>query len=185
MHTHHHCYTPPHNFIPGHLNHLADKASRCFEWLDNQLLAHFNTYYPQPRPWQLFHLQPDMHSALTFCLHKKRLNPALWPSNLLPPISIGDAGWSSVPCTPWIPMTPPQSLYCTHKSLEGESVMDTSQPAISLHNLAQFLMPYKLWARRTNGWRPQTSKWIGTETLTSNLADNFDGTPNKMLHLNV
>ena len=54
--TWHHCYAPLHNFIPGHLNHLADEASRRFEWSDNQLLTHFNMHYPQPRPWQLSHL---------------------------------------------------------------------------------------------------------------------------------
>ena len=96
LHTWHHCHTPLHNFILGHLNCLADEASQHFEWSDEQLFTHFDTCHPQPRPWQLFHLQPDMHSALTSCLRKKRLDPALWLSNLLPPISIGDAGWSSV-----------------------------------------------------------------------------------------
>ena len=159
--THHHCHTPLHNFIPGHLNCLADEASRCFEWLDDQLLTHFNACYPQ----QLSHLQPDMHFALIFCLHKKRINPLSWLSNLLPQISTGDANWSSVSRTPWIPTTPPQTLHHAHKSLEGESVMDASQPAISLCNLAQFLMPCKLWARRANGWGAKTLEWMATETL--------------------
>ena len=62
--------------------------------------------------------------------------------------------------------------------------MDTSQQAKSPCNLAQFLMPHKLWARCTNGWGPQTMEWMATETLTCDLADNFDGTPKEMLHLN-
>ena len=141
LHTHHHCCTPLHDFIPGHLNQLADKASRWFEWSDEQRFTHFNMHYPQPRPWQLSHLQPEMHSMLTSCLRKRRLNPASWLSDPLP--------------------------------------LTTSQPAINTHNLAQFLMPYKMWAKHTNGWGPLTSKWTVMEKSTSNLADNSDGAPNK------
>ena len=55
---------------------------------------------------------------------------------------------------PMDPCDTSTDLNRTYKSLEGESGMDTSQPAISPHNLAQFLMPYEMWARRTNGWAP-------------------------------
>ena len=61
--THHHCFNPLHNVVSGHLNCLADEASRRFKWSDGQILTHC----PQPRPWQLCHLQPNMHSALTSC----------------------------------------------------------------------------------------------------------------------
>ena len=53
------------------------------EWSDEQLLTHFNTHYPQPRPWQLSHLRPEMHSALTSCLCKKRLDLAFCTDLLL------------------------------------------------------------------------------------------------------
>ena len=48
------------------------------------------------------------------------------------------------------------------KSLEEESVMDASQPAANPCDLAQFLMPHKMWARGTNGWGALTSKWMAT-----------------------
>jgi hypothetical protein len=158
LHTRQHRYIPLHDFIPGHLNRLADEASRRFHFTDGELLTYFNTHYSQPRTWKLLTLRPKMLSALISCLHKKRVDPQ---SVLLEPAAktnIGDTGWSSVPRTPWIPTTPPPILYRTYKCSPAESVMDASHPPVNPFELTQFLTPSETWARRMQGWGPQTSE---------------------------
>ena len=127
FHTCHHQHSPLHNFIPGHLNQLADKASGWFK----QLLTHFNTHYPQPRPWQLSHLRPEMHSVLTSCLCKKRLDPALWLSKPLPLISIGNAGNTSTNFVPYLQVFGQRirdgRLTTSRKPAQSGSVSDTLQ----------------------------------------------------------
>ena len=163
LHSRHHRYIPMHDFIPGHLNRLADEASRRFTCSDTDLLNHFNSHYPQPRTWTLLTLRPAMHSALISCLHKKRVEP---PSVLHDPgekTNIGDTGWSSVPRTPWIPTAPPKTLYRTYKCSPGASVMDASHPPVDPYALTQFLTPYETWDRRTHGWGPLTSEMTPRE----------------------
>jgi len=179
LHARHHRYVPLHDFIPGHLNRLADEASRRFHLTDDEILSHFDQHYPQPRAWKLLTLRPAMHSALISCLHRKRVDP---PSVLHEPVaqtSIGDTGWSSVPRTPWIPTTPPKTLYRTYKCSPDESVMDASHPPAEPFALTQLLTPYETWDRRTQGWGPLTSEMTPQDELTCAFPDNSVSTPNK------
>jgi hypothetical protein len=46
-------HIPMHDYIPGDANRLADECSRLWRLTDSELLAHFNSLYPQTRSWQL------------------------------------------------------------------------------------------------------------------------------------
>jgi hypothetical protein len=59
------------HFIPGVANSMADDASRCWHLSDSQLLAHFESRYPQSLPWQLCHLTPKQTSELISSLRRK------------------------------------------------------------------------------------------------------------------
>jgi hypothetical protein len=51
LHQRHHRYVLLHDFIPGMANVMADDCSRLFNLTDSQLLSHFNSSFPQTRPW--------------------------------------------------------------------------------------------------------------------------------------
>ena len=182
LHTRQHRYIPVHDFIPGHLNRLADEASRRFHLSDTDILTHFNTHYTQPRTWELLILRPKMLSALISCLHKKRVDPQSALQEPVEKTSIGDTGWNSVPRTPWIPTTPPPILYRTYKCSPEESVMDASHPPIDPYGLTQFLTPCETWDRRMHGWGPLTSETTSPAKWTHVLPVSFDSTPSKTIH---
>jgi hypothetical protein len=60
------------NAIPGVASVLSDQCSRHFHLTDAELLAHFNSSFPQTMPWQIYHLQKEMMSALILALSRKR-----------------------------------------------------------------------------------------------------------------
>ena len=158
LHQRHYRYMSLHDFIPGHLNRLADDASRRLEWTDSELLTHFNHYFPQKRTWRVCHLRPAMSSCLTSALYKQRSRPELWQSELVPPISTGNCGWSSVPRTPWTLGSPKGTiLYRTYKFSHEGSAMDASHPVATPFDLAQLLTSYEVSARAISGWGPETS----------------------------
>jgi hypothetical protein len=72
LHQRHHRYVPLRDFIPGVANVMADDFSRLFHLTDSQLLSHFNSSFPQTRPWQIFPSRDGMLSAPTSALSKKR-----------------------------------------------------------------------------------------------------------------
>jgi hypothetical protein len=72
LHQRHHRYVPLHDFIPGMANVMDDDCSRLFNLTDCQLLSHFNSSFPQTRPWQMFPPREEMLSSLTSALSKKR-----------------------------------------------------------------------------------------------------------------
>jgi hypothetical protein len=49
---------------------MADNASRLLDLSAHQLLIHFDSRYPQSRPWQLWTL--PMISVVTSAVHRKR-----------------------------------------------------------------------------------------------------------------
>ena len=89
--------------IPGDTNSMADDASRLWNLSDTELLAHFNSKYPQARSWKLAALRPQIHSTLISSLYKKRSTKGLF---LLEPehtnVASGN-GKSSAGRTPWTP----------------------------------------------------------------------------------
>ena len=50
LHQRHYAYVPHHAHIPGKANVMADDCSRLFHLNDSQLLAHFESRYPQATP---------------------------------------------------------------------------------------------------------------------------------------
>jgi hypothetical protein len=40
-----------HDYIPGDANRLADECSRLWRLTDSELLARFNSLYPQTHSW--------------------------------------------------------------------------------------------------------------------------------------
>ena len=65
--------------ISGDTNSMADDASRLWNLSDNELLAHFNSNYPQARSWKFASLRPQMHSVLISSLYKRRSTKRLFP----------------------------------------------------------------------------------------------------------
>ena len=84
MHQRTHRYQQRNFFIPGEANGMADDCSRLWH-LDNQeLLAHFESTYPQSKPWRLCRLNADTASAIhAALLCQRRPLPEAMPA--LPP----------------------------------------------------------------------------------------------------
>jgi hypothetical protein len=157
LHQRQHRYVSRVSHIPGVANAMADDCSRLWTLTNDALLVHFDLRYPQDRPWQLLHLRPQMLSALTSALHRKR--HAL-PSSLpayAPLIAHGTSGkisaspWTSTPCSAASKNQPRSS-----KSSLCEPATDASPKAVSLSGLEQWLRPFATWARRSPYWGPQT-----------------------------
>jgi len=92
-------YVPLRDYIPGHLNVMADILSRRWDLTDAALLAYFDRYFPQKRPWRLCPLRSEMNSALTSALSRTRCEMA---SVLHMPerrMDIGTFGWNTA--GPW------------------------------------------------------------------------------------
>ena len=143
--------------IPGVANCMADDCSRLWHLTDNALLAHFESTYPQDKPWQMRHLRPQMLSVLTSALHKRRQE---LPSSLpvfAPPTVPGKSGPSSaspltsIPCSAMLPNPQP-----SFKSLPSAPVTAASPKAVDLLGLERWLHPYATWARRSPFWGPRT-----------------------------
>jgi hypothetical protein len=183
LHQRHYRYTSLHDFIPGHLNRLADEASRRFDLSDEQLTNHFNRHYPQPGSWRVCQLRPEMNSSLISALFKTRNAPELWTSDGVPPTSVGDCGWNSVERTPWILGSPKgTTLYRTYKSSQQGSAMDASHPVVSPFDLAQLLTFSEVSPRATNGWGPETPGLTSQAEQTSGSTNKCAPTPRLTHH---
>ena len=88
-------YVPLRDFIPGHLNVMADILSRRWELSDDDLLAYFNLHFPQKHPWRLCHVQKGMTSSLISALSRRRSDPALIQATPTKRIPIGTFGWNT------------------------------------------------------------------------------------------
>ena len=89
--------------IAGDKNLMADDASRLWQLSDTELLAHFNSTYPQDRSWRLVALRPQMHSALISSLCKRRSTEGLFPPVQKQTKVASVSGKSSVGPTTWTP----------------------------------------------------------------------------------
>ena len=72
LHQRHFRYVPLRDYIPGDCNRMSDICSRRWDLTDDALLSLFNSEFPQKRPWKLCHLRPEMNSALTMALSRRR-----------------------------------------------------------------------------------------------------------------
>ena len=158
LHQRHHRYLALHDYIPGPSNVMADDCSRLWHLTDTQLLAHFDSQYPQRQPWQLFHLRSPMRSALTSALFKRRSEPELALNEPVPTIALGLSGRSSATPTTLTPSSATSAMPSpSSRSSDNNTEMDASPPAKTLSELAQWRTRSVQWARRWPHWGPKIS----------------------------
>ena len=153
LHRRHYRYKNYTDFLPGHLNVLADKCSRLWHLTDPQLLTYFNTNYPQETSWQLLRLRPEMRSALISALLRRRSKPE---SYLPGTEKLKQRGHGGVRFAPSSMSTPtfrrwPTLSHCSRSSVfDGE--MAVSRPVVNQTGLAPWRTRYGLSARNFPHW---------------------------------
>jgi len=172
LHQRHFRYLAKADYIAGPVNKMADDCSRLWHLSDSQLLAYFNSMYPQKRPWKLVHLRPEMHSALTLALQKQRPEPLSFLGALAPKMATGAHGRSSLPLTrAWTPTSlssgkPPSYIFSKFSPQDcGEAL---SHPAVSLSGVDRWRSTYGPSERRSPWW---TTRTHGTTTRESSTLD--------------
>jgi hypothetical protein len=144
------------DYVPGPTNTMADDASRLWHLSDTALLTHFNSVYPQDKPWTLCHLTPEMHSALTMALLCKRSLPGLFlpdPNLVQPP---GFYGPITVPPTTLTPSSPMWlTPFPSSKCLPNVTALAPLPPIKVLSDLVPWKRPSAPLARRWPAWGPQ------------------------------
>ena len=117
FHQRHHRYVARHDYIPGPANAMADDCSRLWHLTDAELLAYFNTTYPQTVPWQQCHLSKPMFSGLISALRRKPSTLQCVSSTPAKRSIIGQSGSNFAPNVDWTYFWPtlrirsPTSLY--------------------------------------------------------------------------
>lgn len=172
LHQRHFRYLAHYDYIAGPANVMADDCSRLWHLSDTALLSHFAKHYPQPLPWQLCHLRPEMNTALTSALCKRRQQPATFlnvPAHAFP---LGVCGWTSASSTtsPALWKGSP-ILSRTFRSLADVSVMADYPKAASPTDLEAWRTPFARSARRMPHWGPVTPACLEKpSTLGSGLS---------------
>lgn len=186
LHQRHHRYVPLHDYIPGPANVMADFLSRRWDLTDTQILAHFNSHFPQDTTWRLCQLRQSTNSNLISALCKKRCDFALTQPTLLARTPIGASGMISVCRTPSIPaFTALKTPSPSSKSLASATVMDASRPVANPWQLARLRTRFVRSARRSRGWGPKTPVTITSVTSTSVSPPNSVLTRRKTLPRNA
>ena len=176
LHQRQHRYQSHVRYIPGPANTMADDASRRFDLNDADLLTHFNSTFPQDRPWQLRQPPPTTLSMLTSALLRKkpsRLSPIGVHSTKMP--SSHEHG--SPISTPWgspVPYSPGSKTPSpTYRSLRTASEVANSASAKDLLALRQYLTPSTRWQRRSPAWGPATPDSPRTQPWLTNGSKTF------------
>lgn len=151
-------YTVAIEHLSGGRNRMADDCSRLWYLTDKQLLEHFNSHYPQDRPWRMYRLRPEMHSSLISALRSRRSSPALWLNEPKPTQKSGTmSGASSVGSSASTSSSlTSRTQYRYSKSSSGESVMDASPYTRSQYADALQRRICGRSVRRSPGWAGQT-----------------------------
>lgn len=153
LHQRHHRYLPLHSHIPGKANVMADDCSRLWQLSDAQLLSRFDSLYPQSKPWHQCHMPPELFSALTSALQRKRPEPASALATPYSKTALGHFGKhfaKSFTRTHSFSTSPSPS--CSYKSLPPGSAMADPQPAVNPWDMAQYLPRFATWGRRSPFW---------------------------------
>ena len=157
LHRRHYRYQNELNFLPGHLNSMADDCSRLWNLTDSQLLTHFNHHYPQQTSWRLHHLRPAMHSALISSLLTTRSQPESYLPGTKRLSKRGPSGLRSAHpsmSTPTYRRWP--TLSSCYKPSVYDGGMDASLPVRSPTRLALWRMQSGWSARNFPAWGPRT-----------------------------
>lgn len=144
-------------YIPGPLNRMADDASRLWHLTDSQLLAYFNSTYPQSELWQLCQPNPELLSVLISSLRCRRVAPEEISAVLGRATSSGTCGapsatnsTSATSCSMSTTPSPSSSLSC---SAIGTAVLPSREIQ---YVLEQWKMSRVKLAKRSNNWGPPT-----------------------------
>jgi len=138
------------------VNQMADDCSHLWHLSDSQLLAYFNKTYPQTQSWELAHLRPEMLSALTSALQWKRPVPQSFLNAPVRKTVTGRLGRTSLPLTkastPTLPTLTKNTSYIFSKYLPRAYDEESSRPAATLSEVAQWRTTYVPSVRRSPSW---------------------------------
>ena len=166
MHQRHYRYIHEVGFINGDRNGMSDTLSRAWHLSDAQILTHFDSMYPQTKPWRMCQLPSASLSALISCLDTKPSDPASYLRPELPKKIPGVSGAFSAISTGRIPTSSPTTAIPSTSS--SSSACDTAvetlertagegSPQVALASeLRQFRTPYKPSARGSPNWMAKT-----------------------------
>jgi hypothetical protein len=158
MHQRHHRYLAQYDHIAGPANAMADDSSRLWHLSDAAFLAYFNQTYPQPLPWQLVHLRPEMYSALISALRTESVE---LPTVLNAPAHTTPLGRSGSITATTSASTPfwKRSTTRSRSSSSSECAIATADlpKMVSPSELAQWRKSSGVLARRWPAWGPKTS----------------------------
>lgn len=158
LHQRYYRYRATIDYLPGPLNVMADDASRLWHLSDDAFLSHFNSTYPQPKPWTLSHPRPVLLSALTtalLCKHSELewFHPE--PNQETPTGFDGSAiatTWASTLSSPT-----PRITFRSSKCLPSVIDVATFPPPLSQSALVPWRQRSAPLARRWPAWGPQIS----------------------------
>jgi hypothetical protein len=179
MHQRHHRYHTTDFYIPGPANAMADDASRLLSLSITNLLAHFDSTYPQKVPWQYAHPRPEILSSVISALLSKRPALELFCHEPPPTMPNGSSGKPSVsPCV----LTPGSlkwgTLSTSFKSLPTAIARARLRPAVDASDLGLWKAPYGRWDRSSKAWGPTTPAPTPSVTSTFVSKGSFAATPN-------
>ena len=94
LHQRHYCQKPETHIIQVSRNLKANDCSCKCNLTDDELLAYFILKYSLPISWKLFHLRPNINSALTLALLRRRSLPESYLPAIKSQKSLGTSGAS-------------------------------------------------------------------------------------------
>jgi hypothetical protein len=150
IHQRAHRYRLKSDYIPGPLNVMADDLSRRWDLTDSQLVAYFNSTYPQPQSWRHCHLRPELISTAMKALSMQHCEPASLQAVKRPQAPTGEYGPTFVSNTTWSPTAPKDPMQCTgSKYSRCEYERGGFPPPTSLSELTRWQTPSPTLDRRT------------------------------------
>ena len=157
MHQRFHRYISLKDYVPGPLNSLSDDASRLAHLSDASFLTHFNSTYPQPQPWHLYHLPPKTISCGISALRSQMSPMASFLRAPPPPQRSGASGNRTAP--PLVSLLPfKTSSIPSPISRSSHIAIGTasSTPQGALSAAAPWKVPYAALVKRSRVWGPRT-----------------------------
>jgi hypothetical protein len=175
-HQRYHRYIKLHDYLDGPRNKMADDASRLQHLSNTEFLQHFDSHYPQQKPWRLWTPPREIVSSIIGGLLNEPLQKELWLRDPKPPISIGSSGPSSAEIWPSTPYSPKLKIPLrSFKSSSTDTESANWPPVVSASDLAQWKMPYGVLRKRSRVWGPgihasrPKGKWISGSTASSDV----------------
>ena len=179
LHQRFHRYVHLHNYMPGEANVMSDDASRLWNLSDDAFLNHFNSIYPQPSPWILCRLRPEMNCSLTSALLNMASKPELFLAAPPQLALIGQSGANIVTPLDSIPFS--QIVPIPYKSWPSSPYdidADSLPPAKSPSDVVQWMKPFVPWVRRSPAWGPAISDSTLSDDLTCASSASYKASKN-------